>query len=71
MVIVPRFSASTFWQTAVDYGATEVNIIEAIGTILENRPRSEFRADHRLRAVYGVRHEHGSDVSRRVQVSRI
>ena len=56
MVIVPRFSASTFWQTAVDYGATEVNIIEAIGTILGNRPRSEFRPEHRLRAIYGVRH---------------
>ena len=56
MVIVPRFSASTFWQTALDYGATEVNIIEAIGTILKNRPRTEFRPDHRLRAVYGVRH---------------
>jgi crotonobetaine/carnitine-CoA ligase len=56
MVIVPRFSASTFWQTAVDYGATEVNVIEAIGTILKNRPRSEFRLDHRIRAVYGVRH---------------
>jgi carnitine-CoA ligase len=56
MVIVPRFSASSFWQTAADYGATEVNIIEAIGTILKNRPRSEFRSDHRLRAVYGVRH---------------
>jgi len=55
MVIVPRFSASSFWQTAADTGATEVNIIEAIGTILKNRPRSEFRADHRLRAVYGVR----------------
>jgi carnitine-CoA ligase len=56
MIIVPRFSASTFWQTAVDYGATEVNIIEAVGTILGNRPRSEFRPGHRLRAVYGVRH---------------
>ena len=56
MVIVPRFSASTFWQTAVDYGATEVNVIEAIGTILKNRPRSEFRPEHRIRAVYGVRH---------------
>ena len=56
MVIVPRFSASTFWNIAADYGATEVNIIEAIGTILMNRPRSEFRPDHRLRAVYGVRH---------------
>jgi crotonobetaine/carnitine-CoA ligase len=56
MVVVPRFSASTFWQMAFDYGATEVNIIEAIGTILGNRPRSEFRPGHKLRAVYGVRH---------------
>ncbi|MCW5605217.1 MAG: AMP-binding protein [Burkholderiales bacterium] len=55
MVIVPRFSASTFWQTAVDNGATEVNIIEAIGTILKNRPRSEFRPDHKIARVYGVR----------------
>ena len=55
MVIVPRFSASTFWQTAAESGATEVNIIEAIGTILKNRPRSEFRPEHRLRKAYGVR----------------
>lgn len=55
MVIVPKFSASTFWQTVVDTGATEVNIIEAIGTILKNRPRSEFRPEHRIRKVYGVR----------------
>lgn len=53
--IVPRFSASTFWQTAVELGATEVNIIEAIGSILQARPRSEFRSEHRIRAVYGVR----------------
>ena len=56
MIVVPRFSASTFWHTAADYGATEVNIIEAVGTILKNRPRSEFRADHKLRVIYGVRH---------------
>jgi len=55
MVIVPKFSATTFWETAVDSGATEVNIIEAIGTILKNRPRSEFRREHRIRKVYGVR----------------
>ncbi|MGE5523627.1 MAG: AMP-binding protein, partial [Rhodospirillaceae bacterium] len=54
-VIVPRFSASTFWQTVVDMGATEVNIIEAIGTILKARPRSEYRPGHKLRAVYGIR----------------
>ena len=55
MVIVPRFAASTFWQTALDSGATEVNIIEAIGAILMNRPRSEFRPAHKLNKVYGVR----------------
>lgn len=55
MALVPKFSASTFWTTAVETGATEVNIIEAIGTILKNRPRSEFRSDHRIQKVYGVR----------------
>ena len=55
LVIVPKFSASTFWRVAADTGATEVNIIEAMGTILVNRPRSEYRADHQIRAVYGVR----------------
>jgi crotonobetaine/carnitine-CoA ligase len=55
MAIVPRFSASTFWQTAVALDATSVNIIEAIGSILQARPRSEFRPEHRIRAIYGVR----------------
>ena len=55
MVVVPRFSASTFWDTAVETGATEVNIIEAIGTILKNRPRSEFRREHKIRRLYGAR----------------
>jgi len=55
MSIVPRFSASTFWDTAVETGATQVNIIEAIGTILKNRPRDEFRREHRIRKLYGAR----------------
>ena len=55
MAIVPKFSASSFWRTAVDVGATEVNILDAVGTILQNRPRSEFRPEHRIRRVYGVR----------------
>jgi crotonobetaine/carnitine-CoA ligase len=55
MIIAPRFSASSFWQLAADTGATEVNIIEAIGTILANRPRSEFRPEHKLRKVCGIR----------------
>lgn len=55
MIIVPKFSASTFWQTAVETGATQVNIIEAIGSILRARPRSEFRPEHRISKIYGVR----------------
>ena len=55
MIIVPRFSASSFWTTVAETGATEVNIIEAIGTILTHRPRSEFCSEHRIRKVYGVR----------------
>ncbi len=55
MVIVPRFSASSFWQTAVATRATAVNIIEAIGTILMKRPRDEFRHDHTLTKLYGAR----------------
>src|SRR5262249_57206847 len=54
-IIVPRFSASTFWQAAADVGATQVNFIDTIGMILKSRPRSEYRPDHKIRAVYGVR----------------
>jgi carnitine-CoA ligase len=54
-IIVPRFSTSAFWQTAVDSGATEVNIIDAMGTMLKSRARSEFRSEHKIRAAYGVR----------------
>lgn len=62
-VVVRRFSASTFWDTAVATGATEVNLIEAVGTILKNRPRSEFRKEHRIRRLYGAR-EHVVDTFR-------
>jgi crotonobetaine/carnitine-CoA ligase len=55
MIIVPRFSATTFWQTAAATGATAVNIIEAIGTILIKRPRDEFRPEHTITKLYGAR----------------
>lgn len=55
VIVVPKFSASAFWRTAADHGATVVNIIEAIGTIICARDRGEYRSDHRLRVVYGVR----------------
>jgi crotonobetaine/carnitine-CoA ligase len=55
MVLMPRFSASEFWNAAVEHNVTQVNIIEAIGRILARRPRSEFRADHRITKLYGAR----------------
>ena len=55
VILAPRFSATSFWNIAADTRATVVNIIEAIGTILCARDRSEFRADHQLRVAYGVR----------------
>ena len=54
-VLMPRFSASEFWTAAVKTGATQVNIIEAIGRILARRPRSEFRPEHRITKLYGAR----------------
>ncbi|MGH8660985.1 MAG: class I adenylate-forming enzyme family protein [Burkholderiales bacterium] len=55
LILMPRFSASEFWNAAVETGATQVNIIEAIGRILARRPRSEFRPEHRITKVYGMR----------------
>jgi crotonobetaine/carnitine-CoA ligase len=55
MVLMPRFSASEFWNAAVEHRVTQVNIIEAIGRILARRPRSEFRPDHRITKLYGAR----------------
>jgi crotonobetaine/carnitine-CoA ligase len=54
VVLTPRFSASGFWHLAERTGATEVNIIAAVGNILARRPRSEFVPGHRLKKVYGA-----------------
>ncbi len=54
LVIAPRFSASTFWRFAADTGATQVNIMMVVATILVRRPRSEFVPEHDLRLVYGA-----------------
>ena len=54
LVLVPKFSASQFWKIAAATGATQVNIIAAVGNILARRPRSEFDPGHRLRVVYGA-----------------
>lgn len=54
LVLAPKFSASTFWRTAAESGATQANIIAAIGNILARRPREEFDPRHRLRVIYGA-----------------
>jgi len=54
IVLVPKFSATQFWKTAAASGATQVNIIAAVGNILARRPRSEFDPRHRLRVIYGA-----------------
>lgn len=51
VVLAPRFSASGFWRLAADSGATEANLIAAVGSILARRPRSEL-VPHRLSKVY-------------------
>ncbi len=54
IVLAPRFSASGFWRLAARSGATEVNILAAVGSILARRPRSEYDPGHRLSKVYGA-----------------
>ncbi len=53
-IAAPRFSASTFWKTVAETGATEVNTIAAATSILVRRPRSEFVPGHTLRKLYGA-----------------
>lgn len=53
LVTMPRFSASRFWQVAATHGATQLNILAAVGNILPQRPRSEFDPTHRIRKIYG------------------
>lgn len=52
LVLVRRFSASTFWRVASDLRATEVNLVAAAGSILAQRPRSEFVAEHRIAKMF-------------------
>ncbi|MGH8675550.1 MAG: class I adenylate-forming enzyme family protein [Burkholderiales bacterium] len=52
LIVARRFSASAFWATVADSGATQVNLIAAAGTILARRDIGEFRPGHALRKVY-------------------
>jgi carnitine-CoA ligase len=53
MITTARFSASNFWNVAAEFGATQFNILAAVGAILGRRPRSEFNPHHTIRKIYG------------------
>lgn len=57
LLVEPRFSASAFWRRVKALRATQTNMIEAVVTILLNRPPQEFEPGHTLRKVYGIRQE--------------
>jgi crotonobetaine/carnitine-CoA ligase len=48
LIITSKFSASKFWDIAAELKATQVNIIAAIGNILIQRDRKEFRNDKKF-----------------------
>ncbi|MBI5968214.1 MAG: AMP-binding protein [Deltaproteobacteria bacterium] len=54
LILIPRFSATLFWDQAIYYGATEFNFIGAIGRILCTRPEEEFRPGHQIKTAYGA-----------------
>jgi crotonobetaine/carnitine-CoA ligase len=53
IITVRNFSASRFWNLAVETGATQFNFLAAVSTILIKRARSEFNSAHRVRKMYG------------------
>ncbi|MCY4368454.1 MAG: AMP-binding protein [bacterium] len=52
LVLLPRFSASRFWDEAAAHGATQVNAIGAMVEILMRRPERDVERNHRVRFVY-------------------
>ena len=54
LILLPRFSARTFWHDVARTRATEANTIAAVSNILLRRSRSEFVPGHCLRKIYGA-----------------
>ncbi|PUE11970.1 class I adenylate-forming enzyme family protein [Limnohabitans sp. WS1] len=52
LILIRRFSASTFWQQAAQTRATEVNVIMSAAAILARRPIQEFDAQHSIRKMF-------------------
>ncbi len=52
LILIRRFSASTFWQQAAETRATEVNVIMSAAAILARRPAEEFAPHHSIRKMF-------------------
>ena len=52
LILIRRFSASTFWQQATETRATEVNVIMSAAAILARRPIEEFSPQHSIRKMF-------------------
>jgi len=52
LILIRRFSASTFWQQAAETRASEVNVIMSAAAILARRPAEEFVGTHRIRKMF-------------------
>jgi len=52
LILIRKFSASSFWQQVAHYRATEVNVIMSAGAILSRRPAEEFVPNHGLRKMF-------------------
>ena len=52
LAFVPKFSASRFWEIAKRLGATQVNAVGAMVSILSKTPKSAADRDHSIRLVY-------------------
>jgi crotonobetaine/carnitine-CoA ligase len=52
LALLPGFSATSFWDDAVAYQATQFNAVGAMLEILMQRPPSPAEAEHRVRLCY-------------------
>ncbi len=52
LILVRKFSASDFWNVALQTRATQVNVIMSAAAILSRRPLSEFQAGHQLHKMF-------------------
>lgn len=52
LILLPRFSATTFWSDVAHYDATQFNAMSAMLEILRRRPRSADEQGHHVRVCF-------------------